>query len=67
MKTNLFDKKGNEIKINDTIRFFKVGHPSFSAKVYYAQGAIRENKFGRCLWDYTLACLGKNIINGIIL
>lgn len=61
--TGLFDRNGTEIKIGDTIEILKVGHPSFKAKVYYGQGSVREDTFGRCLWDYTLAKLGENKVN----
>ena len=59
---NLFDKKGKELKIGDKIRIFRVGHPEFETFIYYGQSAIREDCFGRCLWDYSLR---NNIINCI--
>jgi len=67
LKTLLYDKNNKEIKLGDKIKLFKVGHKSFEATVYYGQAMIREDVFGRCLWDYTLSCLGENIINCVIL
>jgi hypothetical protein len=63
----LLDRKGNKIKLGDRAKFFKVGHSTFEANIYYGQSAIREDMFGRCLWDYTAVSLGENVVNCQIL